>query len=71
MFTDDRSDRHAWDVLRHALGRAGSEHVVWTQLEVEILITQEPVHESEELNNQLVLPHVVAVLEDDGKRRSV
>lgn len=56
--------------LDHPVDGARREHAVRHQLEVEVLFAEEAVHEGEELNDELVLSQIVAVLEDDRVRLS-
>jgi len=61
----ERAARHKLD---HAVERARREDAVRSQLEVEVFLAQEAVHERKELDDELVLSEVVPVLEDDGER---
>lgn len=62
----DIGERLARYELNHAVDRASRKNAVRHELEVEVLLAKEPIHESEELDDELVLSEVVAVLEDDG-----
>mmetsp|Transcript_47686 Transcript_47686/g.110527 ORF Transcript_47686/g.110527 Transcript_47686/m.110527 type:complete len:216 (-) Transcript_47686:181-828(-) len=54
------------DALDEALPRSRREHAVRCEAEVEALLLEERVHEAQHLEHELVLPHVVSRLEDDG-----
>lgn len=64
----DVLERPRWDELDHAVEGAGRQDAIGHELEVEILLAQEAIHEGEELDDELVLAQVVAILEDDGVR---
>lgn len=62
----DIRERLALHELNHAVDRASRKNAVRQELEVEVLLAKKPIHEREELDDELVLSKVVAVLEDDG-----
>lgn len=51
--------------LDHACRRRRCQHRVRADTQVEVLLAQQAVHQREELDHELILPQVVAVLEDD------
>ena len=58
------------DELDHALARCRREHLVRRELQVQLLLLEEAVHQLDDVEHQLVLPDVVALLEDDLRESS-
>lgn len=67
IFARDCSKRLARHKLHHAIDCTGGQHSVRRDLQVEILLAQQAVHEREKLNDELILPEIIAVLEDDSE----
>ena len=71
VLAHDVGDSLAWNILHHSLLRSSSEYRIRRQLDIEILLAEQPVHKSEKLDDELILAHIVPVLENDRILRSV
>lgn len=56
--------RHRVNVLHDTVLRAGGQTTVRRQFEVQVLAPQQFVHQRYHLQNELILPQIVAVLEE-------
>lgn len=71
MFAHNRGNSLARDELCQPLLRGGGQYVICCQLQVQSFLLQQPFHQREQLDNELVLAHIIAVLEDDRILRVV
>ena len=65
MFAHNRGNSLARDELSQSLLRGSCQYIIRGQLQVQSFLLQQPFHQREELDDKLVLAHIIAVLEDD------
>lgn len=65
VLVEDLAERLGVDILDHALAARGREHLVGRELEVQLFLAQQAVHQLDDLDDKLVLPQVIAILVHD------